>query len=156
MERARSRMVSREEKQVECNEKEQVMKMDAYLNARREIERKRDQIRELRDLCESATVDMSQERVQSSGEKDRLGALVAKEVDLETELLGDISNALDTMNAIEKEIGSLADADERMVLQKRYIEGESWEKISEELHVSKMTAHRIKARAEARLLPDVT
>ena len=149
-------MVSRQEKQMEQIKKEKVMKMDAYLNARREIERKREQIQEIRDLCESATVDMSKERVQSSGDKDRLGALIAKEVDLETELLGDISDALDTMSAIEKEIGSLDDMDERLVLQKRYIEGESWDKISEELHVSKMTAHRIKARAEARLLPDVT
>ena len=123
----------------------------SYLKTRQKIKRKRAQLQEIADLCTNITVDMSEDRVQTSGDKDRLGSLIAKKVDIETELMGEISEALDDMKEIEDAINGLEDPDEQTVLQERFIEGKKWDDIADDICYSRMTAIRIKNRAISKI-----
>lgn len=127
------------------------MKFDEYLHARKNIDRKRDEIAEIEALCESVTQDPSQERVQSSGTKDRLGMLVTKKIALEDELIVEIINALDVMMDIEEEIGKLEDPDEQIVMHDRFIRGKSWDEIGVDIGATGKTAQRVKDRAIAKM-----
>lgn len=127
------------------------MKLQGYLEARKKIRLKLGQLEEIDNLCKHITVDPTQEKVQSSGAKDRLGALVAKKADLENEIMQDIIDALDTMNEIEEAISALEDPDEQIVLQGRYIENKGWDEISNDIGMSRMSAIRIKNKAISKI-----
>lgn len=127
------------------------MKFDEYLHARKNIDRKRDEIAEIEALCESVTQDPSQEKVQSSGTKDRLGMLVTKKIALEDELIVEIIDALDVMMDIEEEIGKLEDPDEQIVMHDRFIRGKSWAEIGADIGATGKTAQRVKDRAIAKM-----
>ena len=47
------------------------------------------------------------------------------------------------MIKIEKFISEIVDIETRLIFSKRYIELKGWEKIGEEMHMSKRTAQRI-------------
>lgn len=91
------------------------------------------QIQELDDLMGHITPEMSSDRVQSSHPPDKLGQLVAKKVDLETQLMGEIDNAIDVMNEIEEVINKVEPIGYQMILQKKYIEGKTWEQVAREV-----------------------
>ena len=127
------------------------MKLQGYLEARKKIRLKLGQLEEIDNLCTHITSDPTQERVQTSSAKDRLGALVAKKADLEAEIMQGIIDALDTMNEIEEAINALEDPDEQIVLQERYIENKGWDEISEDVGMSRRTAIRIKNKAISKI-----
>ena len=97
------------------------------------IRKLEEQIQELDDLMSHITPEMSSDRVQSSHPPDKLGQLVAKKVDLETQLMGEIDMALDAMNEIEAVIDQVPSVGYQMILQKKYIEGKTWEQVAEEV-----------------------
>ena len=51
--------------------------------------------------------------------------------------------AMQEMIKIEKFISEIVDIETRLIFSKRYIELKGWEKIGEEMHMSKRTAQRI-------------
>ena len=97
------------------------------------IRKLEEQIQSIDDLMSHITPEMSSDRVQSSHPPDKLGQLVAKKVDLETQLMGEIDMALDVMNEIEAVIDRVSPVGYQMILQKKYIEGKTWEQVAEEV-----------------------
>ena len=91
------------------------------------------QIQELDDLMSHITPEMSSDRVQSSHPPDKLGQLVAKKVDLVTQLMGEIDEAIEVMNEIEEVINKVEPVGYQMILQKKYIEGKTWEQVAREV-----------------------
>ena len=97
------------------------------------IRKLEEEIQELDDLMSHITPEMSSDRVQSSHPPDKLGQLVAKKVDLETRLMGEIDTALGVMNDIEEVINKVEPVGYQMILQKKYIEGKTWEQVAREV-----------------------
>lgn len=113
-----------------------------YLIARKRITKLQGELRSLRDLCDQVTVDPTSEKVQSSGNKDRLGNVIAKIVDKEAEINEQVGVAFDLMNEIEECIDMLEDPDEQLVLQMKYIECKSWEEVINSLAWSERSMFR--------------
>lgn len=97
------------------------------------IKKLEEQIQELSDLMSHITPEMSSERVQSSHPPDKIGQLVAKKVDLVTQLMGEIATAFGVMNDIEEVIDQVEPVGYQMILQKKYIEGKTWEQVAREV-----------------------
>lgn len=81
------------------------------------ISNKREEIYNLRSMVYGTSVPMGGERVQSSGDKDKLGSFMSKIVDMEQELKEMISKRC----SIVREIENLENVDEYDVLAKKYI-----------------------------------
>ena len=122
-----------------------------YQRSRARLRRLQDELCELRSLCESVTVDPTKEKVQSSGNKDKIGEVVARIVDKETEMLEQVEEVVDAMNSVESMLEKLDDPDEQMVLQMVYIERKGWSRIAKELSMSERTAQRLRIKAEQKL-----
>lgn len=112
-----------------------------------EVEHNRIKMQRLRGLCEQITVDMTREKVQSSGSKDKLGETVARLADLETETLDKVNEALDAMNDIEGLINQLDDTDQAEILQMMYIEGYNALRVANVLGCSPATVYRKREKA---------
>ena len=122
-----------------------------YREARLRIRKLEEQIQELDDLMSHITPEMSSDRVQSSHPPDKLGLLVARKVDLETQCMEEITRAFDTMNEIEYVIDLVEPVGYQRLLQKKYIKGETWERISEELYYSYQWIYVLHKRALAKV-----
>lgn len=112
-----------------------------------EVEHNRIKMQRLRGLCEQITVDMTREKVQSSGSKDKLGETVARLADLEAETLDKVNEALDAMNDIEELINQLDDTDQAEILQMMYIEGYNALRVANVLGCSPATVYRKRDKA---------
>ena len=104
-----------------------------YQECRKRIARLEEKIQILDDLASHITPEMSSDRVQSSHPPDKLGEIVAKKSDLINEVMAEISDALTLLNEIEQVINSVEPVGYQLILQKRYIACETWERIAEEL-----------------------
>lgn len=113
--------------------------LSQYQICRKEILKKRAEIEAIEALCEHITADPTSERVQASGNKDRLGELASRKADLINELMDAINKALDSMLEIEDMIDRVDDEDSKIILQQRYIEGMKWDDIAEANHYSRST-----------------
>ena len=76
------------------------------------------------------------ERVQSSGNQDPVGNLVAKICDMKLELMELRSQALGKLRQVEQVIAAVDDKVYRQLLHRRYIENNSWKQMSEEMNYS--------------------
>lgn len=108
----------------------QIRKIDVTINY------KQIQLDELRRTAESITVNANPDKVQSSGEQDRIGKIVAKIVDLQEEINRDI----DRLTDVKREIMIVVDQLDPTCIElitKRYFEFKTWEQIAEEMNYSK-------------------
>lgn len=118
-----------------------------YQECRRRIARLEERIQVLDDLASHITPEMSSERVQSSHPPDKLGQLIARKVDIQTEIMGEIDAALDSMAEIEAVINQIEPVGYQQILQKRYIALETWEGIAEDLSYSPQWLYVLHKRA---------
>ena len=81
------------------------------------IANKREEITNLRSMACGTSIQISGDRVQRSGNKDKLGSFMSEIVDMEQEL----KEMLSKRCLIVREIESLENGDEYDVLAKRYI-----------------------------------
>lgn len=125
--------------------------LKGYLRTRSRITILQSEIYQIRSLTEQITVDPTNEKVQSSGSKDRLGDTVSRMVDKETELMEEVACAFDTLNKIENAIDRVDDPDCQLVLQLRYIEGLDWYETAKKMHSSEKTAQRREKEAFEKL-----
>ena len=107
------------------------------------ISNKREEIYNLRAMVYGTSAPMGGDRVQSSGDKDKLGAFMSKIVDTEREMEGLVSKRW----RIVQEIESLDDTDEYNVLAKKYILQKNIKEISIEEHESDRHTLRLVSRA---------
>ena len=111
------------------------------------IENKLSEVYRIKMLSCSISISTDTERVQTSGDKDRLSATVAKIVDLEKETDNLVDELIDTRKRIIEQIESIEDTYMYRVLAARYIEDKKLTDIAEEFGYSRMQINRIHGKA---------
>lgn len=96
----------------------------------RMIQNKLSEIYQLKTMACSVTVSNDGERVQNSGDKDRMGSTVAKIVDLERETDELVDSFVKKRKRIIEQIDSIEDLDFYHVLSMRYIARDTFETIA--------------------------
>lgn len=116
------------------------MDTKTYLNQisrlERQIQNKLSEIYQLKTMACSVTVSNEGERVQTSGDKDRLGSVVAKIVDLEHETDRLVDSFVTKRNKIIEQIDGIENEDFYHVLSLRYVGKQTFENISKITHWS--------------------
>lgn len=97
----------------------------------RQIQNKLSELYNLKMMASSISVSNDGERVQTSGNKDQLGAVVSKVVDMEKEVNRMVDLFVDTRKRIISQIDSLDDLDSYDILSMRYVAGKTFHEISE-------------------------
>ena len=97
----------------------------------RQIQNKLSELYNLKMMASSISVSNECERVQTSGNKDQLGAVVAKIVDMEKEVDKMVDLFVDTRSEIISQIDSMDDLDSYDILSMRYVAGKTFHEISE-------------------------
>lgn len=80
-----------------------------------------ERIKELHGMAISTTSVMNSERVQSSGEQQKMAACVAKMVDMQAQLLEEVNKLLDLKEEIRQMICEACDADCIRLLSLKYL-----------------------------------
>ncbi|GHV06385.1 hypothetical protein FACS1894217_04950 [Clostridia bacterium] len=112
------------------------------------IESNRDEIARLRSLATSiGSPDLSADRVQSSGNSDKMAATIAKIIDFERELEAEIEKYVVLRREIYGKVDRIEDDDYRIILKKRYLEFKKWENIAVEMNYSYQWVHKLHKRA---------
>lgn len=128
-----------------------------YLNQARTLDRhinyKLAQIQQLRELSEKATSTYIAERVSGTPQRSRMANCVERMVDLEKEIETDIDRLVDLKRSIRKIIASVPNEKQRMVLELRYLNGYTWEKVAVESGCTFQWVHILHGRALKRLSP---
>lgn len=110
----------------------------------RMIENKTAEIYQLRTIAYNATIQTNDsDRVQTSGDKDRLGNIVSEIVDTENE----VSEMIKRRSKIVGQIESITDTDYYDILAKRYILGKDIKYIAVERDKSLRHIGRVHDRA---------
>lgn len=120
----------------------------------RMIQNKLSEIYQLKTMASSVSISNDGEKVKNSSNKDRLGATVAKIVDLEKETDKLVDNFSDKRKHIIEQIDNISDADYYHVLSMRYVTRNTFEDIAKKTHWSVrkvFTLHR-KALQEFEML----
>ena len=102
----------------------------------RQIQNKLSELYNLKMMASSISVSNECERVQTSGNKDQLGAVVAKIVDMEKEVDKMVDLFVDTRSKIISQIDSMDDLDSYDILSMRYVAGKTFHEISEKTNWS--------------------
>lgn len=102
----------------------------------RQIQNKLSELYNLKMMASSISVSNEGERVQTSGNKDQLGAVVAKIVDMEKEVDKMVDLFVDTRSKIISQIDSMDDLDSYDILSMRYVAGKTFHEISEKTNWS--------------------
>ena len=113
------------------------------------IRRLQDRSYDVQDMLESCTVDPGNEKVDSSKQHDKFGALVAKKVDLDHEIEECIIDYMEQSQNLEDLFSLMNDDKYEDVLINRYIYGMSWKQIGEEMGYSPRWIVKLHDRAIA-------
>ena len=100
------------------------------------IQNKLSEIYQLKTMACSVTVSNDGERVQTSSDKDRLGATVAKIIDLEKETDGLVDMFSDKRKRIIEQIDNIDNIDFYHVLSMRYVARNTFEEIAKKTNWS--------------------
>ncbi|MDR1754573.1 MAG: DUF1492 domain-containing protein [Eubacterium sp.] len=101
------------------------------------IETNRLELKRLRALSQSvSTPSLTGDRIGAGNPDDRVGNIVAKIVDLESEINDEISGFIELEREIRGYICAVSNVNYRLILQKRYINFQKWEEISDEMNYS--------------------
>lgn len=115
------------------------------------IQKKQEQIDDLRSRASSTALHTDSERVQSNGVKDKIGDCVSKVADLLIEIDANIDEFVDLKAEVMHSIDSLEDLEERRVLYCRYFQYMKYFKIAEEMNCSEETVYRLHRTAIRKL-----
>jgi len=107
--------------------------LQQYQNVEHDINSKLDQIHRLRALATKTTQVLTPDRVDGTGEPDKLAGIVGRIVDMEHEVDASIDQLQVIKQQVESVISELPEASHRNVLRLRYINGFRWEEIAVKL-----------------------
>lgn len=105
----------------------------------RKIQNKLSEIYQLKLMVYGISTSGSDgDRVKSSSDQDKLGASVAKIIDLERETDALVDKYIDARNTIIKQVDSISDIDSTLyhILAQRYISNKTFEDIADDLGYS--------------------
>lgn len=100
------------------------------------IRRKTDEVDRLRNVAISIGMDITKERVQTSGSKDRVGNSVSAIVDAQNDALRCVAECIKTRSIIVDQISTMDKMIYSDVLYLRYVEGKKYRHIADELSYS--------------------
>lgn len=120
---------------------EQFLKQAYKLNE--QIKCDKEELESLRSLAESVSGDMTQERVQTSTVGDKTVNIIAKIVDLESEIKSEIETFIELKKEIRDTINQLESVNEKLVLKYRYLLFCQWDEICDKLNYSRRQIRRI-------------
>lgn len=111
------------------------------------ISSKIEQVQSLRDLATKATSTLSD--MPSSGTRNihRMEDVIAKMVDLESEINADLTRLIDTKHEIVTVIKCVESPEHQTLLELRYLCFKTWEEISVTLHLDIRWIHRLHNKA---------
>jgi hypothetical protein len=99
------------------------------------IESNRDEIARLRVLAEGvSSPQLSADRIQSSGNQDKMAQTICKIIDLEHDIQAEIDSLIELRREIRERINAMPDDKLRLVLQNRYLNFQKWENIAVEMN----------------------
>lgn len=107
------------------------------------IEGQLEEIKNLRAMAENITVAIDSERVQSSGDKDRIGKIVAKIVDKENELSGMIDMCYEERSKIISQMQEMKEPSEYKVLFYKFVSHLDMDTVSEKVGYSNPHIYRV-------------
>ena len=116
-----------------------------FLDAR--IDSKLKQLDHLNALATSATAALSGMPHNPNRGASKLETVIVKIVDLQEEINQDIDELVDLKRAIMRLIQKVPSDEQRAVLEKRYLNYQSWEQIVGDLGYSRAQLFRIKNKA---------
>ena len=109
----------------------------------RAIDSKLEQVERLRSEASKATSLVSDMPRSSSPNLQRLEDTIIKIIDLEHEINRDIDRLVDLKKATRVSINAMANADERLILELRYLCYKTWPEIAEAMSLSESHIHRL-------------
>ena len=122
-----------------------------YLSQARRLDQricsKLEQMATLRSLAQKVTTSLSGERVSHTRNVSSLEDTILLLVETENEMNQSIDALLSLRIEIGKQISALDDPDCILVLEKRYLCYQSWEKIAADLACTVRWVHRLHAKA---------
>lgn len=113
----------------------------------RMIDNKVEQQERLRALAEKTTGDVSTERVSGSTRTDSRENVMVKLIDLSHEINADIDGLIDLQKEIMDTISQLEESKLILILEMRYVNGKSWDDVSQALHCDKRWVMRLHRKA---------
>ena len=113
----------------------------------RAIDSKLEQVHKLREETTKATTVVSDMPRSSSRNPQRLEDTILKIIDLEHEINRDIDRLVDMKKATRLSINAMANADERLILELRYLCYKTWPEVMENLSISETQVHRLHGMA---------
>ena len=111
------------------------------------INSKIEQVEVLNSLATKATVTIRGMPKKPNTAIDTMSAVIAKIVDLQTEINADIDRLVDLKRDIIKKIKCVENLDYRTLLEKRYLNFETWEQIAVDMGYSIQHTYRIRDKA---------
>lgn len=121
-----------------------------YQKTNRRINRKCEEVSQLRNLAIKITPSLSN-IPKSDLTNDKVSEAVSKIVDLEKEIDAEIDNLVTVRNQIQVTIDAVQDDTLKTLLEYRYINGLTWEKIAVKLDKSYQWVCELHGRALKRL-----
>lgn len=116
------------------------------INLERRVETITDQIEHYKSIVNKCTVTYS-DSPKSTTSSYRLEDCTQKIMDLQSELCEAVAALVDVTCDIARTISKVENYDYEDLLVKRYVLGEPWEKIAEEMNYSEQHIHRLHGEA---------
>ena len=111
------------------------------------IDNKLLEVEQLEALATKVTSCSSGDRVQTSGNQDKMADTVIKIIELKNNINADIDRLVDLKKEILAVIDAIQDADMIDILYKRYFQYKKWEQIALEMHYTYQWICKLHGRA---------
>ena len=112
-----------------------------------EINSKLEQVSRLRQLATKATGRFQAERISGTPQHSPMEDSLVKLIDLEHEINDDIDRLVDLKREITVLIAKIGDVNHRLLLEMRYLAGNSWEEIALKMGYELRWVYRLHGRA---------
>lgn len=119
-------------------------RLKKYQEARRAYTRAKEESEQIATMLTSAAIDYSKVKVQTSPHD--FTDTMAKLVDLHNECVKRMAECVEAMEEVNRLIELIETGKEKEVLFRRYIAGEAWEEIAEQMKIDYRWAFRLHNR----------
>lgn len=107
-----------------------------YKRAETRVEIIKNELNDLREKRDELQGFQVEERVQTSHDPDKIGAMIAQITDLEADLMDAKVDALEIMLEVDSVINKVSDPSYQLLLHDRYIRLHKWTVIADDMHYS--------------------
>jgi DNA-directed RNA polymerase specialized sigma subunit len=132
---------------VTTTNQDKIKYLKRYVILDREIDRKLEEVARLRSKLTRIMPIYSTEPKGGGSIRGKTEGIIAKIVDLEKEIDADVDRLISIRDNIKAIIEAVEDDRERLLLQYRYLDGKTFEKIAVEMNYSWRQIHRLHSRA---------